>query len=109
MKTTDERVVLQNQTPKPTCLIFKQRPDADGYGGEMELWSDQIVEPGVNILSNQGMLLFPDDKAKQREYVRALEITNVISRRDFKGAWDEDRERKNNQTYYTVRVKPLSA
>ena len=107
MSETKELVLLQNQTSKPTCLIYRIDEAADGLSAEMELWSDQVVEVGSEIKSNSGAYLFPTPGSIQRAFIRSLEVSEIKSVRDTKGQWDTDRERKNKQTYYTLQVVPF--
>jgi len=107
MSETKELVLLQNQTPKPTCLILRTRvTNEDHFGGELDMWSDEDVQIGSEIMSNSGLYILPTPEATKRSYVRSLEVTKIIKRRDHKGTWDHDSDRKNHQSYYTVHVQP---
>ena len=71
------------------------------------MWSDQEVQIGSEIMSNSGLYILPTPEATKRSFVRSLEVTNILKRRDHKGTWEKDADRKNHQSYYTVHVQPL--
>jgi len=105
---TEQPEILQNRTSIPTCLIFRTRTVGDGLVGELDMWSDQTVEVGTRIQSNLGLMLRLTDDSHQYQSVRDLEITRIVSRENFNGHWDYDKEKKNLQSKYTVQVKPYT-
>jgi hypothetical protein len=99
-----EHKIVTNRTTKPSCLIYKLNIDVNNpEKGIIELWSSIPLTKGDKIESNYQLSLKLKNKDNYYPF-REFVIDEILKIRDFKGAWKENREQKNKQSYYTVLV-----
>ena len=97
---------IENISADCSCLIFKWETEKDGFAGIIEIWSDRKVEVGTEIRAKQSLDFRLQKDSYERFPVRDWVVTTIIENRDFKGQWTHDRERKNKNSYWKLRVAP---
>ena len=108
-----ENLVLQNRLANPSCLIYNLNKDEENKElGILRIWTLNKPIPGTVIESNNCVILKIPGMDNYFEF-NTFEVLEIISTSNFKGLWpslsQEEKELRNNNSFYTVRVKPVSA
>ena len=98
--------IIQNITADPSCLVFRGQADKDGKTAVLDIWSMADVKEGTVIQSNYKIGFRMSDTNPERILLRDFEVTEVLDRRDLNGQWRIDKDKKNHQSAWKVKVIP---